>query len=104
MAVALSGNRELLHSADFPTVTKTVDEATLFGGIDIPDEGVNLNTLVSELERRLILKSLYTTGGNKKKAASLLQLKRTTFVEKLKRMGLDLESESEPGKVDGLPV
>jgi DNA-binding NtrC family response regulator len=50
---------------------------------------VNFNTLISELEKRLILQSLTVTGGNKKRAASLLQLKRTTFVEKLKRMGMD---------------
>jgi two-component system, NtrC family, response regulator AtoC len=95
MAVALSGNRESLHATDFPTITKSVDEDVLFGGIDLPGEGVNLNALVSELERRLILKSLRATGGNKRKAASLLRLKRTTLVEKLKRMGLDLDSESE---------
>jgi len=47
---------------------------------------------VSDLERRLILRSLEATGGNKKKAASLLRLKRTTFVEKLKRMGMETES------------
>jgi DNA-binding NtrC family response regulator len=35
------------------------------------------------------------TGGNKKRAASLLQLKRTTFVEKLKRMGMEVEPELE---------
>jgi DNA-binding NtrC family response regulator len=34
------------------------------------------------------------TSGNKKKAASLLRLKRTTFVEKLKRMGMDADGDS----------
>ncbi len=98
MAVALSGDCEMLGVDDFPIVAKTLDEEMLFSGIDIPEQGVDFNTLVSELERRLILRSLQATGGNKKKAASLLQLKRTTFVEKLKRMGMDA-SEDEP---DGL--
>ncbi len=93
MAVALSGECEMLGLSDFPMVARTLDEEVLFGGIDIPDEGVDFNTLVSELERRLILKSLNVTGGNKKRAASLLQLKRTTFVEKLKRMGMEIAEE-----------
>ncbi len=89
MAVALSGDRELLEVDDFPVVVRTPSEEEIFHNIDIPDEGVNFNTLISELERRLILQSLSVTGGNKKRAASLLQLKRTTFVEKLKRMGME---------------
>ncbi|MBZ5495417.1 MAG: sigma-54 dependent transcriptional regulator [Acidobacteriia bacterium] len=87
MAVALSGDRELLEVTDFPVVSRIPGEDEIFRNIDIPEDGVNFNTLISELERRLILQSLRVTGGNKKRAASLLQLKRTTFVEKLKRMG-----------------
>jgi DNA-binding NtrC family response regulator len=89
MAVALSGDCELLEVADFPAVARTQSDNEIFRNIDIPQEGVNFNTLISELEKRLILQSLTVTGGNKKRAASLLQLKRTTFVEKLKRMGMD---------------
>jgi DNA-binding NtrC family response regulator len=89
MAVALSGDRELLEVSDFPVVAQTACENEVFRNIEIPEEGVNFNTLISELERRLILQSLQATGGNKKKAATLLQLKRTTFVEKLKRMGME---------------
>ena len=97
MAVALSGECEVLGVEDFPLVAKTLDEEMIFSGIDIPEEGVDFNTLVSELERRLILRSLQATGGNKKKAASLLQLKRTTFVEKLKRMGMDAGEDEADG-------
>jgi two-component system, NtrC family, response regulator AtoC len=89
MAVALSGDRELLEASDFPVVAKESDEEEMFSHVDLPEEGVDFNTLISDLERRLILQSLNATGGNKKRAASLLQLKRTTFVEKLKRMGLE---------------
>jgi len=34
---------------------------------------------------------LERSQGNRKRAASLLHLKRTTLVEKLKRMGLDAD-------------
>ena len=90
MAVALSGDRELLAVTDFfPVVDQAQADDAIFSNIAIPEEGVNFNTLISELERRLILQSLHASGGNKKRAASLLRLKRTTFVEKLKRMGME---------------
>jgi two-component system, NtrC family, response regulator AtoC len=89
MAVALSSDRELLEAMDFPVVAHRPDRDEIFQNIAIPEEGINFNTIISELERRLILQSLQVSGGNKKRAASLLQLKRTTFVEKLKRMGAD---------------
>ena len=40
------------------------------------------------MERELILQSLRKTNGNKKLAAKLLNLKRTTLIEKIKRIGL----------------
>lgn len=95
MSVALSGDRELLNVEDFPIAAKFGADDHLFRNIEIPEEGIHLNTLVSDLEKRLILQSLTVTGGNKKKAASLLHLKRTTFVEKLKRMGMAAEDMEE---------
>jgi DNA-binding NtrC family response regulator len=41
---------------------------------------------VANIERELIRRSLERTGGNKERAARLLNLKRTTLVEKLKRL------------------
>jgi hypothetical protein len=46
----------------------------------------------------LISQSLRRTNGNKKLAAKLLNLKRTTLIEKIKRIGL-LES---PGTAAGV--
>ena len=43
-------------------------------------------SVISELERELILRSLERTGGNKRKAARLLQLSRTTLIDKLQRL------------------
>jgi two-component system, NtrC family, response regulator AtoC len=89
MAVALSGDRELLDVEDFPIVARIPSEDASFQDIDIPDDGIHFNTMISDLERRLILQSLQVARGNKKRAASLLHLKRTTFVEKLRRMGME---------------
>ena len=47
------------------------------------------------MEKKLMLQSLQVTRGNKKRAAELLGLKRTTFLEKMKR--LDLEDVAPDG-------
>ena len=47
---------------------------------------MDLDAFVANIERELIQRSLERTGGNKGQAARLLNLKRTTLVEKLKRL------------------
>ena len=54
------------------------------------DDGkIDFNTLVSSFEDRLILQALTRTNGNKKEAAELLNLKRTTLLEKIKKKGIE---------------
>lgn len=53
--------------------------------VPLPSDGICLSSAVEEFENRLILQALEKTGGNKKEAATLLNLKRTTFIEKLKK-------------------
>ncbi len=55
---------------------------------DLGDGNTDFNTQVSEFEDRLILQALMKTGGNKKEAAQLLNLKRTTLLEKIKKKRL----------------
>ena len=52
----------------------------------VTTDGVCLRTAVTNLERELILQSLRIASGNKARAAQLLDLKRTTFLEKLRRL------------------
>jgi transcriptional regulator with PAS, ATPase and Fis domain len=54
-------------------------------GVEITDEGINYNAYVDQLEKDLLSRALEKAGGAKNKAAKLLNLNRTTFVEKLKR-------------------
>ena len=96
MAVALSGERDLLDLTDFPVVSRSSAANAAPLSFEIPDDGINFNTMISDLEKRLILQSLQAAQGNKKKAASLLQLKRTTFIEKLKKMGMEPDDFIEP--------
>lgn len=59
----------------------------------ISSEGVDFDALVTKVERDLLLQSLARAGGNKLRAAQLLNMKRTTFVEKLKRLKIDTGQE-----------
>lgn len=56
---------------------------------EIPDAGLDFNRLVDDFENSLILKALERTKGNKKAAARLLNLNRTTLVEKIKKKGIE---------------
>jgi DNA-binding NtrC family response regulator len=51
-------------------------------------EKLDFNALIAELETQLILKALHFTGGNKKQAAEMLNLKRTTLLEKIKKKAI----------------
>ena len=57
--------------------------------VSIPEEGLNFTSVVSQLERELILRCLEKTGGNKRQAARLLQLSRTTFIDKMQRLNIN---------------
>ncbi len=63
--------------------------------VDFPDEGICLNTAVDRFENRLILMALERTNWNKKEAAMLLNLKRTTLIEKLKKKNLHFGGKRE---------
>ena len=62
--------------------------------VTIPDEGINFTSVVSQLERELIMRCLEKTGGNKRQAARLLQLSRTTLIDKLHRLNVAGGSEA----------
>ena len=53
--------------------------------IEITEDGICLNSAVTEFEKSLILQSLEKANWVKNKAAKLLHLNRTTLVEKIKR-------------------
>ena len=51
-----------------------------------PDDGLDFERYIEAVELSLIRRSLERTQGNKRQAAKLLHLKRTTLIEKLKRL------------------
>jgi DNA-binding NtrC family response regulator len=57
--------------------------------MELGESGIDLNMMVSNLERNLIMQALEKAGGVRIKAAQLLKLNRTTLLEKMKKMGID---------------
>ena len=67
---------------DKRTVEKAADE------VEMPVEGLCLNDMLARFEKDLLQKALKKSNGVKTHAAKLLDLNRTTFVEKLKRYNI----------------
>ena len=86
--VALTANRPAILPADLPGEIQNRDSLNFVPLIEIPEGGISFQDVVTDMERELIVQSLRKTNGNKKLAAKLLNLKRTTLIEKIKRIGL----------------
>jgi len=65
-----------------PSKKKAID-------LEIPNEGIDLEKMVEELERALILKALDKTRGIKKKAAELLHINFRSMRYRLEKYGLN---------------
>ena len=89
MAILVDG--EIVRAGDLPeAICASAGSSISLGKVeDLPVGGVDFNKLVNNFESRLIWMALRKTQGNKKAAAELLQLNRTTLVEKIKKKGLD---------------
>jgi DNA-binding NtrC family response regulator len=66
-----------------------IDQQNQMRDISWQDGQVDFNELINELETQLIIQAMKQTEGNKKEAARLLNLKRTTLLEKIKKKALD---------------
>jgi two-component system response regulator AtoC len=85
-AIAVSAGRGPIDVTDLPTEIGSVDPVPLASAVVLPEAGLDLDSYIADIELELIRRSLERTGGNKGAAAKLLNLKRTTLVEKLKRL------------------
>jgi len=78
-----------IDERDLPSKISGIEEIVKNIQIHIPDGGVCFNSLVNEFEQQLILQALHKTNFVKNKAAKLLNLKRTTLVEKVKKLKIE---------------
>jgi DNA-binding NtrC family response regulator len=90
MAVVLSGDRTVLGSADFPLPPDTTRKRALDLESDkivpLPENGLDFEQVIGRIELNLLEQALQRAKGNKKAAASILGLKRTTLAAKLKSL------------------
>jgi DNA-binding NtrC family response regulator len=89
MAVVLSGDRQLLDCRDFP-LSGTIRLAAPAGAtspvVSLPDQGMDYERTMAVIERSILEQALQRTGGNKKAAADMLHLKRTTLSAKVRSL------------------
>ena len=87
MAVAMSGDREMLYPADFGLSNRAsvnpIPAQPAAHAFNLP-ESVDFDTAVSRFEQKMLEQALQKTAGNKTAAAELLGLKRTTLIMKLR--------------------
>src|SRR4029453_6466634 len=93
-AVAMSGQEREIPATTLPVDVLESSGSLLLPTVAIPDEGINFQSVVSQLERDLISRCLEKTGGNKRQAARLLNLSRTTLIDKLHRLNIASAAES----------
>ena len=78
-----------LEPSDIPEKIRRA-ERFLENAIPVLGEtGLDIKSATEDFENALIRQALHLSAGNKNRAATLLGLKRTTFVEMLKRKSLD---------------
>ncbi len=88
-AVAIGAGRQEIDSADLPPEVQNTPQETPAPFVEFPEEGLDLPRYLASVERDLVHRALDRTRGNRNKAADLLRIKRTTLVEKLRRIGAD---------------
>ena len=79
-----SDEESLLPSA----LWKSDEDSSISGPTRLPENGVDLRAHLTLIERSLISQALARSGGTVAHAARLLSLRRTTLVEKLRKLGM----------------
>ena len=88
-AAVLSGDRTMLTIADFqlPARVHVIGpQRATQTFVALPDQGLDFEQTVDNIQRNILEQALLKTKGNKKAAADMLGLKRTTLSAKLKSL------------------
>src|SRR3954469_6514146 len=85
-ALAFSQGRSQIDVQDLTADIQEPAGADDSSEVSFPEDGLDFAHYIETIELTLIRRSLERTQGNKRQAAKLLNLKRTTLIEKLKRL------------------
>ncbi len=66
---------------------------------ETPAQGIRFSDVMTGIERELIQRYLEKAGGNRRQAARLLNMSRTTLIDKLNRLGLGSGPSAPPDNV-----
>jgi len=94
-AVAMSGQALEIGPNLLPEEVREPMKASGLPSLHIPDEGIDFSAVMTQIERDLLVRSLEKTGGNKRQAARLLNLSRTTLIDKTQRLGINVDTSAE---------
>jgi len=79
----------MINCDDLPSdISKRLPETSLTS-TKITREGIDMNQVISDIEREMIRQAMVLGNGVKARAADLLKINRTTLVEKIKRLKIE---------------
>lgn len=81
---------DIIRPEDLPAGIRGRERSATEACIDLTEQGIDLTASIAAIERSLISQALAMRQGVKARAAALLGLNRTTLVEKMKRLNMDL--------------
>jgi two-component system response regulator PilR (NtrC family) len=93
-AVALESSQELTAQNLGPYLNEQLPMKKGSIDLEIPNEGIDLEKIVEDLEKTLLLKALDKTKGIKKRAAELLHINFRSMRYRLEKYGLNHEVDS----------
>ena len=88
-AIALTDS-SALNCEDLPSDIYKGWSNTLLTAPQISSSGIDMNLAIAEIEKEMIRQALILGKGVKARAANLLKINRTTLVEKMKRLGIEI--------------
>lgn len=93
--LAVLSENEVIALDDLPLyIRRTTGTGSLCSVDSIFERGVGFHQAVEQFQRDMIYSALERTDWVKAKAAALLQMNRTTLVEKIKKMNIEPEEEA----------
>jgi two-component system response regulator PilR (NtrC family) len=98
-AVALAGTR-VIGLGDLPETISGHAAAPSPSLLELPREGLNLDNVLAEAERRLLVAALEQSGGVRKRAAELLGITFRSLRYRLQKQGLGGDGADGDGETD----
>ena len=94
-AVALASS-PLIGLGDLPQEISGASAQATPRLVDLPDDGCNLDDVLGELERRLIVQALERTGGMRANAAKVLGVSVRSLRYRLQKHAMEVDADGDP--------